>query len=45
MSDSESEESEPEPVPIQKPRIQRKTIQPIEPKPNKNIIEYKNYFI
>jgi hypothetical protein len=46
MSDSESEESEPEPVPIQKPRIQRKTVQPIEPKPiNNNQIEYKNYFI
>jgi hypothetical protein len=44
MSDSDESESEPEPVPIQKPRIQRKTVQPIEPKPN-NQIEYKNYFI
>ena len=46
MSDSDESESEPEPVPIQKPRIQRKTVQPIEPKPiNNNQIEYKNYFI
>ena len=43
---SESDESEEEPAPIQKSRVQRKSIQPIEPKQNNNNpIEYKNYFI
>ena len=43
---SESDESEEEPAPIQKPRVQRKTVQPVETKQNIiNPIEYKNYFI
>ena len=43
---SESDESGEEPAPIQKPRVQRKTVQPVETKQNiNNPIEYKNYFI